>query len=152
MSDDQDEQANPPTAPSDLPEPKCFIVSPVTDGGFAKRLPTLTAVYTGMPVSLNPEILSRVDGGTVDFDDTEPGKIQLAIFLVPKNSETDAFNDVFSYDLAADAKTVELFRDNLVKVKCFVFAISADDFYFQCKIDVKSSNTVESTCDYRLLH
>lgn len=143
MSDDQAE-------PQIIPEPKHFVVSPVEDGAFSKHLPTITAVYLGLETQVDPSTLSNIDGGSVDKDDTVPGGLQLSLFVQPKDAE--AFMDVATYPMTAPKHAADMFLDNLKKIKCFVFAISTDDFYYQCKIDTKSASTTESTCTYRLLN
>ena len=156
VSDDStDDPEAPAKEPEALPEPKRFVLSPVEDGGFAKGLPTITAVYVGQPGSTpDPKALTRIDGGTVDFDKAVPTELQISIFIAPVEEDfaDDHFSEVFSYSLTADVKTIAMFKDNIAKVKCFTFAISTDDYSFTCNINTKTSDATESSCSYRLLH
>lgn len=135
-----------------IPTPRAFVIEVVEDGAYRKQLPTLTAVFVGCNTTPDPEELGRLDGASIDTDPKDPDRIQLNIFITPRQGDTSKFSDVFSYSVRCEAKTIKNFLSDVKKVKTFVFAVSCDDFYFKCKVDTDSSNVLESSCEYRLLH
>lgn len=154
MSEDTPNQPSDDSEPAEsLPRPKHFVLSPVKDGDYQRNLPTVTAVYLGCVDVPNPEELLKIDGGMLDLDLDDKTRMELCLFLPPPNSPHDAqVMETFAYELSSAAETITEFWDSVGKIKAFRFAVSADNYYFHCRISTDSARATNLHLDSRLLH
>lgn len=135
----------------DLPMPKRFVLSPVVDGDYQKNLPTLTAVYLGCAKAPNDEELLIIDGASLDRDPEDDQKLQLCLFT-QEGDDPEDFSAAFSYEIAGTVQNIQAFWDSVMKIKRFTFAVSADNYYFECHADIDSYQITKITCNYRYLN
>lgn len=141
-----------------FPGPKYFALEAVDDGAYKKHLPTVTAVFIGSDVSPKSSDLMKIEGGMVEPDDKVENQVQLHLFFptgdedydVPTSPQT--FSEVCTFELPAEKEIVDLFLDNVSKVKAFNFAVSTVDYYFSCRINPDTTEVSEINCTYRALH
>lgn len=150
--DDQDDPPDDLEAADALPKPKHFVLTPVTDGSYHRALPTVTAVYIGCEHAPDLDDLLAIDGGILDKDMLDPAKLELCLFLPPVGGSPDGIEmETFAYELVSKPETIEKFWLSVGKVKSFMFAVSADDYYFSCRISTETSEATALRHDLRLL-
>lgn len=137
----------------ELPEPLKFVIQPVLDGDYRNNLPTITAVYLGCKESPDGDDLCRIDWMSLERESEVSGSVKLFFFVPP--SEEDAagaeFGNSFGYEAVGPVKTINQFWDCVKKIKCFVFSVSTDTYFFRCRVDTETEQVTDTSCTYRYL-
>ena len=141
------------TLANDLPEPAHFVIAPVPDGAYHRYMPTIIAVYYQCEKVPHESDLARIEAVAIDPDDTRGDRMSVALFLPSPEIEEDlAYNEMQGFVLHGEEKTINLFWDNVKKVKQFVFAVTTDTFYFTCRVNAETSEVQDRTFEIRFIH
>jgi hypothetical protein len=91
---------------------------------------------------------------SLEKNEAVPDTLDLCFFIPP--AEEDAvggeFGESFAYELSGAPETLKQFWDCVGKIKCFVFSVSSDEYFFRCKVDVETERVLDTTCSYRYLN